>query len=239
MTENERGKGQARESRAFTGVLPFLKRVPLFSDLEESGLVLLARVSRTRELPKGYVLFNRDDPGDAAYIVRSGSISILLTTPDGRELVISEMRSGDCFGELALLTGRPRSAGAVAREPSQVVVIPREEFLAEVESEPKLMRHLLETIAQRLRLGTEREGALAFLDAPQRLARILLQLDREASAEGFVTISQEEIAQHIGVARQTAAKILGEWRRAGWILTGRGKIVLLNRTALRRRSEEL
>jgi CRP/FNR family transcriptional regulator, cyclic AMP receptor protein len=222
-----------------TGALPFLKRVPLFSGLDEAALALLARVSRTRQLPKGYVLFSRDDPGDAAYVVRSGCITILLTTPDGRELVINEMRPGDCFGEVALLTGQPRSAGAVAREASEVVVIPREEFLAEVESEPKLMRHLLETIAQRLRLGTEREGALAFLDAPQRLARILLQLDREASADGFVTISQEEIAQHIGVARQTAAKILGQWRRAGWIITGRGKIVLLNRAALRRRAEEL
>ncbi len=219
-------------------LLPFLKCVPLFADLNDSALNALARVSRVRTLPKGYILFSKDDPGEAAYVVRSGCISILLTTPDGRELVINEMRAGDCFGELALLTGQSRSAGAVAREPSEVVVIPREEFLAEVEAEPKLMRHLLGTIAQRLRLGTEREGALAFLDAPARLARILLQLDREASAEGFVTVSQEEIAQRIGVARQTAAKILGQWRRAGWIITGRGKIVLLNRAALRRRAQE-
>lgn len=222
-----------------TNLLPFLKRVPLFADLDEAALSLLARVSRTRQLPKGYVLFARDEPGDAAYIVRSGSISILLTTPDGRELVINEMRAGDCFGELALLTGQSRSAGAVTREASEVVVIPREEFLAEVESQPKLMRHLLETMAQRLRVGTERESALAFLDAPQRLARILLELDRRASADGFVAISQEEIAQHVGVTRQTAAKILGQWRRAGWIITGRGKVVLLNRAALRRQSEEL
>ncbi len=224
--------------RTNADVLPFLKRVPLFANLNESALNVLARVSRVRTLPKGYFLFSKDDPGEAAYVVRSGCISILLTTPDGRELVINEMRAGDCFGELALLTGQPRSAGAVAREPSEVVVIPREEFLAEVEAEPRLMRHLLGTIAQRLRLGTERESALAFLDAPARLARILLQLDREASAEGFVTVSQEEIAQRIGVARQTAAKTLGQWRRAGWIITGRGKIVLLNRAALRRRAEE-
>lgn len=222
-----------------TELLPFLKRVPLFSGLDDAALTLLARVSRTRELQKGYVLFSHDDPGDAAFIVRSGIINILLATPDGRELVINEMRPGDCFGELSLLTGQPRSASAVAREVSQVIVIPRGDFLAKVGTEPKLMRHLLETIAQRLRVGTEREGALAFLDAPQRLARILLQLDREASAEGFVTISQEEIAQHIGVARQTAAKILGQWRRAGWIITGRGKILLLNRAALRKRADQI
>jgi hypothetical protein len=42
------------------------------------------------------------------------------------------------------------------------------------------------------------------------------------------------LAGHVGLARQTAAKTLGHWRRAGWIVTGRGKIVLLNRAALRR-----
>lgn len=222
-----------------TDVLPFLKRVPLFEGLNEQALTMLARVSHVQRVPKGSVIFYQDDPGEAAYIVQSGVVAILLATADGRELVINEMRAGDCFGEIALLTGQPRSASALAREASQVVVIPRADFLARLEAEPKIMRHLLATVAQRLRSSTERESALAFLDAPARLARILLQMDREASAQGFVTISQEEIAQRIGVARQTAAKILGQWRRAGWIITGRGKIVLLDRAALRHRTEEM
>ena len=47
-----------------------------------------------------------------------------------------------------------------------------------------------------------------------------------------------QLAQRLGVARQTVAKILGRWRRAGWIITGRGKLVLLNRAALRKSSEQ-
>jgi CRP-like cAMP-binding protein len=49
---------------------------------------------------------------------------------------------------------------------------------------------------------------------------------------GFLTISQEELARHTGLTRQTVAKSLGRWRRAGWLLTGRGKIVLLDRAAI-------
>jgi CRP-like cAMP-binding protein len=67
---------------------------------------------------------------------------------------------------------------------------------------------------------------------------MLLQLDRQASAEGYLTIGQEELAQRVGLTRQTVAKTLGKWRRAGWLITGRGKIVLLNRAALRRQAEE-
>jgi len=214
-------------------LLTFLKRVPLLADLNDAALAMLARVSRVQKIPKGVTLFDQDDEGNAAYIVRAGSIAIVLNTPDGRELVINEMRAGDCFGELALLTDAPRSASAVAGEASELVVIPHEEFLAELEREPKLVRQLIGLIAERLRVSSERERALAFLDAPARLARMLLQLDRASSKEGVVRMAQEELAQRIGATRQTTAKILGQWRRKGWIITGRGRIVVLDRAALR------
>ena len=219
-------------------LLTYLRSVPLFAGLSDRSLAGLAHAGRLRPAPKGKTLFSQSDPAEAFYIVRSGRIDILLPSPNGRELVINEMRAGDCFGELSLITGQPRSTSAVAREASEVFVIPREDFLAAIEAEPKLMRRLLETTARRLRTSSERESALAFLDAPARLARVLLELDRQASADGFITIAQEELAQHVGLARQTAAKTLGQWRRAGWLVTGRGKIVLLNRAALRRLAEE-
>lgn len=219
-------------------LVPFLKTVPLFANLGVGSLGVIARVSRIKQVPKDAILFSKDDPGDAAYVVRRGAIAITLAAPDGREFVIYEMHPGDCFGELALLTNRSRSAAAIAREASEVLVIPREDFLAQSASEPALLKHLTETIAGRLQQSTEREGALAFLDADARLARALLQLDRQESARGYVTISQDEISKRTGVARQTASKILGQWRRAGWIVTGRGRIVVLDRAALRKRAQQ-
>lgn len=217
---------------------PFLTHVPLFSGLDAGALALLARVSRLAAIPEGYLIFNQDDPGDAAYVVRQGAVSIVLSTADGRELVINEMGPGDCFGELALLTGAPRSAGAVARADSQVVVIPRAEFLMALEAEPRLMRQMIETLALRLLSSARREGALAFLDAPARLARVLLQLDRVAGSSGKIEISQEELARRAGITRQTAARVLGQWRRQAWLRTGRGRIVLLDRTGLASLAEE-
>ena len=224
--------------RSSPDLVPFLRDVPLFAGLTDQALASLAQASRMRQVPKGKTLFNQLDPAEAFYVVRSGRIAILLDSADGRELVINEMRTGDCFGELALLTGQPRSTSAMAREASEVIAISRETFLATIESEPKLMRHVLESTARRLSASSERESALAFLEAPARLARVLLEMDRQASADGFITVSQEELAQRVGLTRQTAAKTLGQWRRAGWIITGRGKIVLLNRAGLRRQVEE-
>ena len=220
-------------------IVAFFRDLPLFQGVQEAGLASLAQVSRVRVLPKGNILFDQSDPADHAYIVRGGCIDLVLGTPDGRELVINSMRPGDIFGELGVLTGESRSTGAVAREASEVVSIPRREFLAELEKEPKLMRRMLETTSQRLRVSSERESALAFMDAPSRLARVLLQLsEQERQNQVLLTISQEELAQHVGATRQTVAGILGRWRRRGWIITGRGKIMLVDRSALRQQAED-
>ena len=50
--------------------------------------------------------------------------------------------------------------------------------------------------------------------------------------KGYITISQDELAHHTGLIRQTVAKALGQWRRSGWLITGRGRILILNRKAL-------
>jgi CRP-like cAMP-binding protein len=198
----------------------------------------LARNCRLRRLPKGSLVFFQSDPGDALYLVLSGSIAILLTSPDGRELVINEVRSGDFFGELSIITHQPHSASAITREKSDLVMIPAAPFLELLDCQPTVVRSLLEITAQRLYASSSRESALAFLDAAGRVVRYLLQLDQENSEKGYMVLSQEELAQRTGLARQTVAKILGRWRRAGWLLTGRGRIMLMNRPALQKVAEQ-
>jgi CRP/FNR family cyclic AMP-dependent transcriptional regulator len=215
-----------------------LRGASLFRGVSDLALTRLETASRLRRLARGQMLFNQGDAADAFFLVCSGSIDLGLDSANGRELVINEMRPGDGFGELGLITGQQRSTSAVARQESVVLVIPRREFLAVLADEPALARSLLRTTADRLGTSSERESALAFLNAPSRLARVLVQLDRKASAVGYVTISQEELGRRVGLARQTVAELLGKWRRSGWILTGRGRIVVLNRVALRRLAEE-
>ncbi len=213
-------------------ILKFLGSVRSFSKLSESSLLLLARSGRFQYLAKGEILFFQSDPSESAYIVRNGKISIVLINSDGREMVINEMHTGDMFGELGILTKKPRSTSAVARSNSELFVVPRHVFLRMVEDEPSLARLILEMTANRLQMSGKRESALAFLDAQARLARLLLELEEQEHDKGYVTISQDELAHRTGLIRQTVAKALGKWRRAGWLITGRGRILILNRKAL-------
>jgi CRP-like cAMP-binding protein len=213
-------------------ILQFLHNHPLFDGLSQSNLEELARASSYKHVPKGSFLFFQFDAATAFYLVRQGAIAIQLDNLDGRELIINEMRAGDCFGELGLLTEQTHSTSAGAMVDSVILAIPRSTFLSVLKREPVLALRLLEITAQRLQDSSRREEALAFHDAQQRLARLLLALDAAASDKGYLSLSQEELAQRAGLTRQTVAAILGRWRRSGWLLTGRGHIVLLNRREL-------
>ncbi len=222
-----------------TETMQALRSAPIFEGMSDRILSNFNRSSQIRSLDKGEILFSQTDPADTVYIVQSGCIAIFLATLEGRELVINEMHRGDCFGELSLITDQPRSTGALARENSEVISIPRDVFLKGLEAEPELMRRVLETTALRLRVSSERESALAFLDSSARIAKVLLQLDQQADKEGVINVTQEDLAQYVGLARQTVAQTLGEWRRVGWVETGRVRIVVKNREALERLASEV
>jgi CRP/FNR family transcriptional regulator, cyclic AMP receptor protein len=213
-------------------LLPCIYSQTLFEGLSQESISELARASRIRRVAKGSCLFFQSDTCTAVYLVCKGSIAIQLENPDGRELIINEMFPGECFGELSVLTGEPYSTTAEAVVESEVLAIARTAFVKVLKQEPVLMLRLLEIIARRLQASSRREEALAFQDAQQRLARLLLALDVSTSAKGYLHLSQEELAQRAGLTRQTVADILGRWRRKGWLLTGRGNIMLLNRQEL-------
>lgn len=209
-----------------------LQQISLFAGINPSVIAILEHSCFHKLAEKGTYLFFRGDAADHFYLLLSGEVSIVLTSAEGRELVINEMLAGDFFGELGLLTGQPRSADAVVRKKADLICVPQHEFLAILETEPQVARRLLEVTAIRLSRTSDFQNSLAFLNAHTRLARLLLDLDRQNEENGYITISQEELAHRSGLIRQTVAKTLGQWRRKGWLLTGRGHIVLLNRAAL-------
>lgn len=212
--------------------LSYLASLPLFAESGESSLWSLACECTIEQVEKGDVLFLQNDAPEKAYIVRTGKVSLVLNSPDGREMVINEMQAGDLFGELGILTRKSHSTSAIARTKSEVLVIPRRALRKIIDSEHQVAIRLLEITAARLQLSGERESALAFMDAQARLARLLLELENQEQDKGYVTISQDELAHRTGLIRQTVAKALGKWRRAGWLITGRGHILILNRQAL-------
>lgn len=211
----------------------------LFRGLPDSALERIAALATRRSYPKGAVIFSQGQPGDALFGVITGQVRISASGAAGQEVFLNIMEPGDTFGEIAVMDGLPRTAGAVALEDTSLIVIKRADFLRLLEREPRLAIQLLKLLCERLRWTSALVEETAFLPSPARLAKRLLIL---ASLHGRSTsvgelelrISQSDLARFLNISRQIVNQNLSRWRNHGWVSLGNSRIVIRNPEALRR-----
>jgi CRP/FNR family transcriptional regulator/CRP/FNR family cyclic AMP-dependent transcriptional regulator len=210
-----RGKGGSITVRSAEPgfALAVLRSCALFRDVDDDALALVGASLRMRRFRRNEVIFHAGDPGDSLFIVESGSVKIVLASPEGEEAIIATLHRGDFFGELAVLDGAARSASAVAFEPTDVYTLSRVPFMRLVDEQPALRTALLASVAAELRRLTRHVEELHFLDLPGRLATRLVELAREADPTGReVRLSwpytQSELASMIGGTRQSVNRLL-------------------------------
>jgi CRP/FNR family transcriptional regulator, cyclic AMP receptor protein len=214
------GKSKRPEFAALLGMNP------LFAGLGEEAITAIASLCTKRNLESGEMLFQKGDKGDALYGVRRGRVRIETGTAAGGRLALNVLGPGDLFGEIALFDGQPRTADAVAAETSELFMVRRSDFLTYLEREPRITIRLLEMLCQRIRWVSDRMEEAVLLPLHARLARRLCALADDFGSE--VHISQEELGTYVGAARESVNRQLQEWRRAGIIDLGRGRISLLD-----------
>jgi len=211
-----------------------LRKVPLFADLSEADLQRFAEVARAREYPRNSVILFEDDPGDALYIVSSGQVKVVLIGEDGREVILSVLGEGDFFGEMSLVDDEPRSAHVIAMKDSDLLVLRRDDFQAQLEQHPKIALQLLRVVVQRLRRADEKIGGLVLLDVNGRVARLLLDLAEESGGPTITRkLTHHTIAQMIGSSRETVSRAMRELVEKGCITVSRREITVTQPDTLR------
>jgi CRP-like cAMP-binding protein len=240
------GKAQAHiieQEETVESQQQLLKGVPFLAELAPAELSSLAGSLKRRRYRPNEVIFHRHDPGDALFIVLSGSVRIALRNEDGREITLTLLNAGDYFGELAVLDGEPRSADAIAVESVETLVLPRQVFLQFLDDNPRITRNLLAAMSrQYVRRLTNTVHDAAFLDVSARLARVLLNLHESNAGEppdgARLKTTQVELAAMVGATRESINKWLGYFERQGWIERERGAILILDTHALSTRAGE-
>jgi CRP-like cAMP-binding protein len=221
-----------------TAAAAILRNNALFRELPGPSLERVALLGTLRLFGKGSSIFDQGDPGDALFAVASGRVRITATAPDGRVAFLNIMEPGDSFGEIAVMDGLPRTAGAVALDDCRLFVIRRADFLALLEREPPLAIQVLQLLCARLRWTSELVEESAFLPGAARLAKRLLTLaamhGRPVANDGIeLRISQADLAHFCAVSRQIVNQTLTEWRQSRWVELSRGRIVIRGREELR------
>jgi CRP-like cAMP-binding protein len=149
---------------------------PLFSCLDTDQLAMLAGGARRIRFGRGERIIRQGDAGDSMFILSHGTAEV-LAEKEGRSWPVATLSAGDCFGEISLLTGEPRSATVVAKFDCEVVEIEKQTIGILLREHPELADSLRETVVAR-RSAT----ALQLANTPENGENLQLV----ASKEGFL-----------------------------------------------------
>jgi CRP/FNR family transcriptional regulator/CRP/FNR family cyclic AMP-dependent transcriptional regulator len=223
-----------------------LRNVSFFERLSEPELEPLAGSLGRRTFAKGMIIFHKGGTGQTLYVIESGKVRIFILSESGQEISVNVYGPGDVFGELALLDGLPRSAGAVAMEKTVTLTLHRGDFLRHLDACPGMARSIMEVLSARIRYTTAYAESLSFLDVYGRVAAKLLELadrygseEQAAAGQAAVAIdlrlTQTELATWVVASRERVNKVLGAFRDQGLIDIDGQKVTILDRQGLEKR----
>jgi CRP/FNR family transcriptional regulator, cyclic AMP receptor protein len=200
-------------------------------------LTTIAAAGKVKELVRGDVLFEVNDEPQSLFVVLSGRIAIAIGNKpfDHRESVIALMDSGDLFGEMGMLDTNSRSAGARALETSQVLEIPYDAVLEQLNASTGLMWNVIRMLSQRLRSMDQALADSVFLDVTGRTAKRLLDLS--GGKDQFVLpVTQEELAGMVGASRERVNKAIASFIKLKWLEQHERTYHIIDRTKLEQRA---
>jgi CRP-like cAMP-binding protein len=130
-------------------VLELLRSMDLFGDLADSELSKIARLLKEHRVSENDVIFTQGDPGDGLYIILQGRVRIATTDSFGRERVLAFYGPGEFFGDMAVLTGAPRSASASASSDGRLLQLRKDDFDVLVATNVGVMRAMMRVMVER------------------------------------------------------------------------------------------
>jgi CRP-like cAMP-binding protein len=218
--------------RQAINVVEALGESELFGALLDDELAELVRLGTRVRYPAGRTIFEKGDPGDGLMVVLEGRVKIRALSAEGREIVLNFVEPGQIFGEIALLDGKPRTAGVIALELSELFILRRQAVLGFLENKPTIAIRLIGVLCQKLRRTTQMLEENILLNMAPRVARGLLRLAAEhgrRTADGLLIdlkISQSELGAFVGLSRENVNRQLSAWRDGGIVSQRNGRILI-------------
>lgn len=205
---------------------------------EADRRLLISRCHRQR-FSKGEYVFHEGDRGESAYLVDVGTLAVRVTTPSGDVVTLNVLRTGDAFGEQALLDkASRRSAAVVALERVETLRFTGEQFETLWSDHPKAARVVAEMLDTRLRATSQDLLEALYVPADSRVLRrlaLLAEIYANHSSKA-IPLTQEDLASMAGTTRQTVNKVLRQAQEDGLITLARGRITVADGVGLSRRA---
>ena len=213
--------------------IEIVRQIPLFATLKAEELGYVVAVTVERRYERGDIILLEGDPGGALHYVHTGLVKVFKTSPEGKEQVLRLITPGHTFNDVPALDGGPNPASAAAMEPSVVYMMRRIDLKKLILERPAVAEAVTRTLAGALRHMVALVEDLSFRHVTSRVAKILLDQEREAQKGQVVhRLTQQEMAALVGSAREVVGRSLKELEASGAIDLRQGRVTVLDQGRL-------
>jgi CRP/FNR family transcriptional regulator len=196
-----------------------------FNDLTPRSIEKLETAQSKRTVAAGTMLFFEGDEGTSVYRLLSGAVRLFRSTPDGREVTIHMVESGDLFAEIVLFERDTYPVSAAAVEDSLLAVIHRDR-IHHLMADKAFRDDFLRDLVGKMRFLSQQLYVLATMDVKQRLIRFLeVRYGRKNSITS--ELSKKDTAAAISVRPETLSRALASLEDGG-LLEWSGSTIVLN-----------
>ncbi len=193
-------------------------------------LEAVAAHGNSRAFRANTILLNEGDGGSSLYIVVEGRLRAYASSPEGRDVVLSEHGPGEYVGELSL-DGGVRSASVKTLEPSTCCVVQGAQLQSFLAEHPEFALHLSQKLTRMVRRLTEQVKSLALQDVYGRMVRLFMELSDPAGDERIVRekLTQQDIADRVGSSREMVNRVMKDLTTGGYVAVRDGRHALLRK----------
>lgn len=210
-------------------------KAPIFSMLDKEQIGEVTSLIVRRKYKKGQIIFFEGDVSDKFYIINKGKIKIYKYTKEGKEQILYILSEGDFMGYLSLLKKSTFEFNAEALEDVGVCILTKDSFDTILKKTPEISLKILENLHDRIVSLEDLVQRLSTKDIEARIAGILVSFAKDfGEMQGSeiiidLPLSREEMANYIGVTRETISRKLTSMQDDGIIqLIGNKKIAIKN-----------
>jgi CRP/FNR family transcriptional regulator, cyclic AMP receptor protein len=195
--------------------------VPLFRGLAPALACQLAERAVVRKLARHAVVLEQGSRESGLFVLLRGQAQAVRQNTRGRSLVVDQLRPGSHFGELSAIDEQPQYASVRCTAPSEVLVIPRSDFIDCLHASPTLLQSLLQMMVDRVRCKNRRIALLALHDVRGCVVQQLLDLADWQDGQPVVRgrICRQAIADMIGASRAMVSRVMMALTRSGALQT--------------------
>jgi CRP/FNR family transcriptional regulator, cyclic AMP receptor protein len=220
---------QARQQKAGPkSGLTLLQSIPMFAGLPDAQLEQISKMAVSRKVARNTTIVYVGDSTDSLFVIVSGSAKVMNRDTEGNEVILCFLNEGECFGEMGLIDGSPRSADVVANEACELLIIAKTDLMKALAENLDLCLNIMKSLVLRLREANRKIESLALMDVYGRVAKLLLDLSEKEEGIRVIRrkVTKQDMAKMVGASREMVSRVMKDLEGSGYIRVEAGRIVL-------------